>query len=92
MKLSSGVFYMALVAIAAAAKPTYTTPSPYGSYRLNLLKCSCNNYIHYYVHPNWTCFAKAISRDVTTANVYGLLKRDVGKLWVIDCFTTVVSN
>lgn len=82
MKLTLLLLIVLVVGITEA-KRVNTTPSPYGTYRVKLYKCDCNKVeMDKFFYPNYTCFAKAVNRDVSTMNFYYKLKKDVSKGWV----------
>ena len=44
-----------------------------------LYKCKCNLE---YVYPNYTCFAKSWSRNISTYNHYAIVKKPLYELFV----------
>lgn len=82
MKFTLTLLILSPIIAIIDAKRTYTTPSPFGSYHLKLFKCECNSQIVKYVYRNFSCYAKAINRDLSTANAYVVLKKDINRIWV----------
>ncbi|KAG5684832.1 hypothetical protein PVAND_014043 [Polypedilum vanderplanki] len=81
MKLTVIIFIFLIVQVVS--KRRYTTPSPFGSLRFHLVKCEPSEIgLDKFYFQNYSCYAKALSRDLSVFNVYFMFKENIYKVWV----------